>query len=147
MRPAGRLFIRLVATAMAVPAPHAVQVAERSASSCRTALSLAINPVLSSASTRTKSPATSGSTPHEMPLSMSQGAFLSRIRTTTAVAAPAMAVGSPSCTSMAEAASSAIAVAAMPSAAVLPLPDRVGTDTSAAISCARASRCVHRSMR
>jgi len=57
------------------------------------------------------------------------------------------AVGRPSCTSMAEAASSAIAVAAMPSAAVLPPPDRVGTDTSAAISCARASRCVHRSTR
>ena len=90
------------------------------------ALTIRISPVLSSASTSTNNPATSGSTAQEMPFSVAQGACARANRTTAAVRRPAIAVGRPSWMSSADEPSRTSAVAAMPSAAVFPPPDKRG---------------------
>jgi hypothetical protein len=59
MRPAGRLLNRLLPKAMITPAPQVTMAADRPASLRKKALIISMSPVLPSASTRTKSPATS----------------------------------------------------------------------------------------
>ena len=76
--PAGRLFRTLHASASTIPAPQAVPCADRAAASCSRLASWSSSPVRPSASTSTNNPATSGSTPQEMPRSTPQGACRAR---------------------------------------------------------------------
>ena len=122
--PAGRLFIRLLATATMVPAPSAVAGNDSSVAACSHWLSAPRTPVRPNPSTRTNRPATSGSTSHEIPLSRSHGASRLRRNRTRTVEVPAMKVGSPSCQSKADASRSTRAVMAIPHAARRPSLER-----------------------
>lgn len=79
--PAGRPFIRFKAKASTVP-DSAASRAGPCASDASTAATCAITRVRSSASTSTKSPATSGSTLHETPRINSMGYARARSQTT-----------------------------------------------------------------
>src|SRR5258708_3275317 len=94
----------------------------------------------------TKSPATSGITDQETPLTTTQGFFFARMITRAEVSVPVMAVGKPSGISRAEAVSRIIAVAAMPDRAILPPAESIGTGISVSIGCFRAPRWVKRSI-
>ena len=138
--------MRLHSTAISTPAPQAVSAAEAWAAACSPSLIIRINPVRSSASTSTKSPATSGSTAQDTDFTVSQGEVRSTSSTIATVTRPQTAVGRPSWRSNAEEISRATAVSRMPAPASLPAPVRAGTSTSASIaSDARALAWVRRS--
>ena len=113
---------------------------ERAAACLRSSASIFSTPVVSSASTSTNRPATSGSTAQEMPFTVSVGPSRLIASTTITVAKPATKVGRPSWMSSADDAMSAMPVATIPRAATLPLFESVGGSTSVSMLSMRRER-------
>ncbi len=135
------LFTRLQAKAIMKPQPHTVAVMDLLMPCCKTEESISISPVLLSASTITKRPATNSSTDQVIPCKILCGLFFAACNTMHVVNIPVMAVGRPSCTSNAEAISKIIAVAAIPHKAVLPPFVSAGISMRVSIVCRMFLRC------
>ena len=103
-----------------------------------------MTPVVSSPATRTNSPATKGSTPQEIAPSTAPGKVRALASTRSAVTTPARKVGRPSANPSPDETRSTTAVAAMPSAAIRPALERVGTAICVATLPRKARRCVQR---